>query len=152
MLQSFLGYARCSHGKQPGPWHRGGGRAAAQHCCCSFSPATDRIAVPGKKGREELYTPLWLHLVCALLTIHGTELHFQFFLHCQSLRLLPYTGSSQSRHHFCSALDLAQAAGKPEETHFLLTGQVWELPGNTSSFQSDTHVRFGNLWQPCSRL
>lgn len=112
------------------------------------------IAVPGEKGREELDSPVWLQPGVSLLTIHGRELRSQFFLGWLSVidAAALREGSAQSRLHSCSALDLAQAAGKPEETLFLLTGQIWELPGNMSSFQFDTHLCFGNLWQPCSRV
>lgn len=50
-----------------------------------------RLQFLGKRG-ERSCTPLCgCSLVCALLTIHGTQLHFQCFLGCQSLMLLPYT-------------------------------------------------------------
>lgn len=63
---------------------------------------------------------------------------------CQSLMLCLTPGLCSEQAPLLLCLDLAQAAGKPEETNFLLTGQVWELPGNTNSFQFDTHLWFGN--------
>lgn len=80
---------------------------------------------------------------CSLLTIHGRScMSNPSRTACQSLMLCLTPGLCSEQAPLLLCLDLAQAAGKPEEIHFLLTEQVWELPRNTNSFQFDTHLWF----------